>query len=349
MLQRYCNNKHTPKQPPDLKKPTPCVPPPTNFKKLTDYSAKDAPWDTNRAYTSQVTDIYTGTGDPKFDRLAARTEACSEFLAFAWHDDKATGETALKLKSTQFCRVRHCPVCAWRRSLMWKARFYEALPPLQKEHPTHRFIFLTLTVQNVDITGLREQLQAMNKAWRKLVQRKPFKAAVAGFVRTTEITRSSTGQAHPHYHALLMVEPSYFGKNYIKQTDWASMWQSCLNADYMPVVDVRVVKAKGKDKGSASSPEALQSAITETLKYAVKPSDLVTDGAWLLELTKQVHKLRFIASGGLLKDVLKEEAESTEDLINTGLEEETAGQETEDKLHFNWLPSGKHYSKYNPN
>lgn len=306
-------------------------------------SRGDTVWDKNRSFSEDVANLYTGTGEKTFDRLAERMDDCSEFLKFNWQDNRETGETALKLASTQFCRVRHCPVCQWRRSLMWKARFYEALPELQQKYPTHRFIFLTLTVTNVPITGLRAQLEAMNRAWRKLVQRKPFKAAVAGFVRTTEVTRNrKTDAAHPHYHALLVVEPSYFGKKYINQKDWVAMWQSCLNVDYTPVVDVRAVKSKaGSDK------EALASAVAETLKYAVKPSDLVNNGPWLLELTKQVHKLRFIASGGLLKDALKENTESDEDMINTGLgEDEAQAEEQPDQIVFNWLPSRRQYLKY---
>lgn len=306
-------------------------------------SKQDTAWDKNRSYSEDVANIYTGTGQHTFDRLAQRIDDCSQFLTFNWQDNTETGETALKLANTQFCRVRHCPVCQWRRSLMWKARFYDALPALQEKYPTHRFIFLTLTVKNVEIMGLRAQLQEMNKAWRKLVQRKQFKASVAGFVRTTEVTRNrKTDAAHPHYHALLVVEPSYFGKKYINQKDWVAMWQSCLNVDYTPVVDVRAVKSKaGSDK------EALASAVAETLKYAVKPSDLVNNGPWLLELTKQVHKLRFIASGGLLKDALKEDEESNEDLIKTGLEEEEAQAEEEpDQIVFNWFPSQRKYLKY---
>lgn len=307
-------------------------------------SKGDTSWDKNRSFSEDVANIYTGTGEHSFDRLAQRIDDCSQFLTFNWQDNPITGETALKLANTQFCRVRHCPVCQWRRSLMWKARFYEALPPLQAKYPTHRFIFLTLTVRNVEITGLRAQLQEMNKAWRKLVQRKAFKASVAGFVRTTEITRNrSTNGAHPHYHAMLIVDPSYFGgRNYINQKTWVQMWQECLSVDYTPVVDVRVVKAK---KGSEK--DGLSHAVAETLKYAVKPSDLVDNGPWLLELTKQVHKLRFIASGGLLKDALKEDEESNEDLIKTGLEEEEAQAEEEpDQIVFNWLPSRRQYLKY---
>ena len=44
--------------------------------------------------------------------------------------------------------------------------------------------------------------------------------------------------AHPHFHALLLVKPSYFTINYIKQGDWVEMWAKALRADYLPSVNV---------------------------------------------------------------------------------------------------------------
>ena len=107
--------------------------------------------------------------------------------------------------------------------------------------------------------------------------------------------------AHPHFHALLLVKPSYFkGQGYIKQGDWVEMWAKALRADYLPSVNVKAVKATLDEKGR----KQLDKAICETLKYSVKPSDLALEGdkgAWLHEMTKQVHKMRFIATGGSLK------------------------------------------------
>ena len=48
--------------------------------------------------------------------------------------------------------------------------------------------------------------------------------------------------AHPHFHALLLVKPSYFTINYIKQGDWVEMWAKALRADYLPSVNVKAVK-----------------------------------------------------------------------------------------------------------
>lgn len=188
--------------------------------------------------------------------------------------------------------------------MMWQARFYQALPALQEAFPGARWVFLTLTVRNCALADLRQTLKAMSEAWGRLVKRPEFKP-VLGWVRTTEVTRSETGEAHPHFHALLMVSTSYFGGQYVKQARWVELWQECARLDYVPVVDVRAVKGE------------MSKAVQETLKYSVKPADMEADGQWLLELTRQVHKLRFIATGGALKGVLKvEEAITNEDMVN---------------------------------
>ena len=67
----------------------------------------------------------------------------------------------------------------------------------------------------------------MNSAWQRMAQTKRFKGVVKGFIRTTEVTRGKDGEmmAHPHFHALLLVDSTYFNRNYIKQYEWVTMWQ----------------------------------------------------------------------------------------------------------------------------
>ena len=63
-------------------------------------------------------------------------------------------------------------------------------------------VFLTLTVKNPPVTELRDTLKHMNDSWQRLIQTKRFKSGVAGFLRTTEVTRGNDGDmmAHPHFH-----------------------------------------------------------------------------------------------------------------------------------------------------
>ena len=121
---------------------------------------------------------------------------------------------------------------------MWLARFYQSLPEIQQAYPKARWLFLTLTVRNPDITDLRATLQAMNQAWRRLVVRKEFKR-VTGWIRTTEVTRGKDGSAHPHFHCLLMVPSGYFaGKNYVTQARWTELWQECARLDYLSLIHI---------------------------------------------------------------------------------------------------------------
>lgn len=302
---------------------------------LSDLSPKDNSWDAHRLDTQKVQNFYVQ--DTEFQKYAERLGGCSTLLKFApvITDDKA----GLKLKYAFFCRVRHCPVCQWRRSMLWRARMFSILPKILEEHQGGRWLFLTLTVKNCPITELRDTLQDMNKAWNRLRLRKEFKHII-GWIRTTEVTRNAKdGTAHPHFHALLLVKPSYFkGQNYIKQTRWRELWQETAQLDYDPFVHVQAVKAGiGQD--------ALSKAVCETLKYSVKPSDLVQDAGWFLELTRQTHKLRFIATGGVLKGCLASVEDATnEEMLVTGAEEEST--DTADngvRLAFGWQSEQRRY------
>jgi plasmid rolling circle replication initiator protein Rep len=307
-------------------------------KYLTDYSPKDAPWDVHRAQAQQVEGVYR---DARFDSFARRIRACSGYLGFAWADDPDTGESHLRLRAARFCRVRHCPVCQWRRSLMWQARFLKALPAIEAAHPKARWLFLTLTVRNMPVQELRAALKAMNEAWNRLRLRPEFASNVEGWIRATEVTRGRDNSAHPHFHCLLMVRPSYFGKGYVKQERWADLWRECARLDYQPVVDIRAVKSKpGAGAGGSESP--LRRAVYETLKYSVAPEDMSDD--WLIVLTQQVHKLRFIASGGALKNVLRESEETEQDLL---LADDAADDEAgEPQLFFDWRRDIKRYVRH---
>ena len=307
---------------------------------LSDISPADKPWDIHRAQSDELAKIYALTG---YKRYSERIGECSQLLTYAL---KATddGEVKLKLREARFCRVRHCLICQWRRSLMWRARFFKALPEIQTKYPTGRWIFVTLTVKNCELSDLRATLNWMNKAWQRLTQRKEFPAL--GFVKSVEVTRGVNGTAHPHFHCLIFVPAGYFKRGYISHAKWQELWQSCLKTDYPPILDVRVVKSKTatSNNPSDSSNQAMAEAVCETLKYAVKPSDLLADPEWLGELTKQLQKTRAISIGGCLKEFFSED--DREDLINGEIQED---QKTKDDclLLFDWSAIVRRYKKTN--
>ena len=297
-----------------------------NTSALSDLSEKDKPWDKHRRNSDKVANYYQRTEE--FNQYAQRINFCSQLLDFKLTPDVDVGELKLKLANVRFCRVRHCPVCQWRRSLMWKAKAYQTLPKIIEAFPKHRWLFLTLTVRNCVVTELKQTLQWMNKSWQRLIQRKIFPAV--GWLRSTEVTRGEDRTAHPHFHCLLLVPSSYFGKNYIKRAQWVDLWRGCLKVDYSPILDVRAIR---KDHHPTD-------LISEILKYCVKESDMVGDREWFLELTRQMHKMKCVTTGGVLKSYFKSLENEPEDLI--GKDEDDVLVD-EGHLYFGWKKREQKY------
>lgn len=293
---------------------------------LSDLSSRDKPWDKHRGNADTVSTYYAGS---EFQSYSARIHFCSELLDFRLTPDQDEGLLKLKLAAARFCRVRHCPVCQWRRSLMWKAKAYKVLPKITEKYPTYRWLFVTLTLRNCRITDLKETLTHMHESFKRMTKLKAFPAV--GWIKSTEVTRGKDGSAHPHFHCLLMVKPGYFGKNYIKQDEWVEMWRRSLRIDYNPVLDVQAIK-KGQ------SPASL---VPELLKYCTKESDLVASREWFLELTRQMHKMRAIGTGGVLKAYLKELEAEPDDLV--GKDDEGESEIDEGHLYFGWKAKVKKY------
>jgi hypothetical protein len=131
-----------------------------------------------------------------------------------------------------------------------------------------------------------------------------------------------------------MVPPSYFGPDYISKAEWVKIWRDCMRLDYSPVLDVQAVKC-------GENPSSL---IPELLKYCTKESDMVADRKWFLEYTKQMFKMRCIATGGVLKEYLKDLEQEPEDLIGEGDEPSV----DDASVYFEWKRQEKRYRMADP-
>jgi plasmid rolling circle replication initiator protein Rep len=301
---------------------------------LSDVSPRDKSWDEHRTNASLVAQLYKEAG---IDRRSDRMNECARQLCFAL-EARDEGELILRLKSARFCRQRLCPVCQSRRALMWRARFIKGLPPILQAYPGYRWIFVTLTVRNCHLKDLRATIRGMSKGWDKFAKYKDFPGL--GWIRTLEVTRNpETREAHPHYHILMMVKPSYFkSKAYLSNQRWRELWAKAMVIDYLPVTHVKVVKPKTDDS------HPLIRGILETVKYGVKESDLIADSEWLAGLTTQMDKLKTVALGGIIKNYLKES--EPEDLIHTD-EDDIDIQLLKDfpELVFDWKAHINRYVK----
>lgn len=298
---------------------------PTEAARLSDLSERDKVWDEHRANSDKIATHYRGT---EFDDYAKRIHFCSELLDFKLTPDLEEGVLKLKLSSARFCRVRHCCVCQWRRSMMWKAKAYKIIPRVVKDFPKHRWLFLTLTIKNCPVTELRETLKSMNQAFQRLTQLKIYPAD--GWIKSVEVTHGKDGNAHPHFHCLLMVPPSYFGASYLSQEKWVELWKQCARLDYYPRCHVKAIHKK-------HNPIKI---VPEILKYQVKESDMIYNREFFLELSRQLHNTKTVAVGGVLRSYLKALEQEPEDLVGKNSDEDSID---EGHLYFEWQRHKKSY------
>ncbi|WP_104637549.1 protein rep [Helicobacter felis] len=251
-------------------------------------------------------------------RKSERIYQCGDSLIFDRYQNLETGDELLALAWAIFCKVKWCPMCAWRKARKILAELLSVFEQIEARYCVG-YVFLTLTIKNPDLRDLRASVAHMSKSWQRLIQTKRFKKAVWGYIRALEFMGDETpeGQAHPHYHSVLVVPTSYFqGSRYIPQAEWAEMWQKALRANYSPIVDIRGVRPK---KGATElhratqSPKGIQTphisptllkALCECTKYLAKGTKLAKlDQEQFLTLDKQAKGLRQYNLGGLVKSI----------------------------------------------
>ncbi|EBW6785584.1 hypothetical protein DFR09_23750 [Salmonella enterica subsp. enterica serovar Livingstone] len=255
---------------------------------------------------------------------------------------------------THRCRSRHCQNCQRIKAFVWQEKMKEIFPDLISKYPNHKYLFITFTVKNPKLKNLKSVLICMSRAYAKMFQRKAFKKWFVGDIRSTEITRGNSGEdeAHPHFHALICVHPTYFkGVNYMSADVWGQNWGECLEAEFkkegleynaadypkgFPRVDIRLAKSADRktDITNKNITEHGEQLINYVLKYSVKGSDLLKNGkadAWFWEFDKQVKNIRMIAASG---DIKKSLAKLERDQFDYYKEQEKIEKLISDDVNF---------------
>jgi len=196
--------------------------------------------------------------------IADRLRGCATRLVYGIGEDGRR-----RLRAANFCRVRLCPICQWRRSLKLYGQMRQAMEYIARKDP-RSYIFVTLTVRNCSLDKLSLTLDKITDGLHNLVHYKEFLQAVDGWYRGTEVTHNLDQSSpdydtyHPHIHMVMAVKPSYFkSRYYISQKRWGELWQRAIGADYIPICDVRKVK------GDTAK------AVAEATKYAAKAKDYI--------------------------------------------------------------------------
>jgi hypothetical protein len=167
---------------------------------------------------------------------------------------------------------------------MWRAEVDKILPRLVQDYPKSRYLLLTLSIPKCDLSQLWFKIGWMNNSWHSLIKRKEWPAQ--GWLKAIEIIRTEDDMAHPHFHCLLMVKPSYFRTpNYICEQRWTNLWQECLELSEPPIVHVKAIRQSSRvpnsDRQVSNTPDEetnpqseLLLTLSYTLNYAIKTSDI---------------------------------------------------------------------------
>lgn len=261
-------------------------------------SGRPRPWRQHKIANTYLSMAYQDIDPDK----AVRLSNCATYLTYTPQASK------LRLTNANFCRVRLCPMCQWRRSIKAYAQASQVIARYEEEGQ-HEYAMLTLTLRNCTADELSCTIDDMMRAWSTLRHRKEWQRVVLGYYRGLEVTHNVNPQSpsydtyHPHFHALLALPKSYYnghGRNYITQSQWTDMWRAALRADYTPIVDIRKCRLRNGTTAGITA---------EVTKYTTKPSDYIIPDDWDLTvdtvrtLDAALHKRRFAAWGGRLKEI----------------------------------------------
>lgn len=276
-------------------------------------NGKETPWRAKKVKAISVSDSFRRLG---MDNKADNIKYCGMSLQFV--RSLETGEK--QLFKAAFCKERLCSLCQWRKSLKVFHQVSRVMDAVQLGYPRLVPLFLTLTVRNCDVDRLPGEVDNVLKSWFRLIDHYRFRKIIKGWFRALEITYSETRDSfHPHIHAIILVDKSYFkSDDFMSTSDWVSAWRTALGVDYDPICDIRKVRGQSTHK-----------AVAEVAKYTLKDSDFVKPDHDLMDklvLTffLSLHGRRLHAFGGIMKQVAKQLAlDDIEngDLIRVGEEE----------------------------
>lgn len=298
----------------------------TDFKKqgeiLVDKNSlgKERDWRGRKILSLKLADIFKELQYKK--TFVERVISCGDTLQFIQNQDGN-----LKLYQAYFCKNKLCPMCNWRRSMKYSYQTSRIVDEAIKQSPKGRFLFLTLTVKNVEGKALNSTISQLTKSFDRLFKRAKVQKNLLGYLRSVEVTHNENDKTyHPHIHVLMMVRPSYFQskKDYITQKEWSDMWSQSLKVDYVPMIDIRTVKETGK---------GLRGAVLETAKYPTKPIKLDIENKQVVDdLYNGLYRKRQLGYGGLFKAIKKQlaldDAENG-DLVHTSDDKENISKGTE--------------------
>lgn len=244
--------------------------------------------------------------------------------------------------------------------------------------PECDYVFITLTRTRCSSERLSDTIDdLLTKVWHRFINDRSIKKIVKGWHRGFEIAYDSEpiitknlykekkkyfikkglkiGDENPdfdtyncHFHCIFAVDKKYFKSvDYKNHEKWVALWQRALQVDYEPHVEVKKVYGN------------LEKGVAEITKYSVKETNYIIPNNFDLSLKvvktldKALNKRRFVAYGGLFKDLhnaLNLDDEEEGDLIHIDSEkaEISDNEEQPENLVYIWYRKDNQYYRYKP-
>lgn len=294
-------------------------------------NGKERPWKMHKVNSLKLYELYKKAlvSDENLltESRMKSLEECGNNLLFSVND-----KNEKRLKGANFCRLRTCPMCNWRKSLKMFGQTNKIANKILEQNSSTRFLFVTFTVKNCSAEKLEETINLMNQGFKRLTDKskgvkitEKFKNNMLGYIRAMEVTYNQEKDTyHPHIHCIFAVKAQYFTKGYIKKSEWQQIWGECCHTDYEPIVKVQTIK------------NSTSKAVAEVAKYPVKMDEIANYQdekkaiKALIVFTKILKGRRLITFGGVFAEarkLLKLDDIETGDLVNLEDEQKENFQE----------------------
>lgn len=220
---------------------------------------------------------------------------CGTYLQYAT-DKKIENR---RLFTANFCKNRYCPICSKNKSLK-DARDVKIITEyLRKDF---EFLFATLTAPNCEQTKLKDEITKYNKALAKMFKDEKYNF-IHGYIRKLEITYNndlsskSYGTFHPHFHLLIAVDKSYFGRKYLSKQVWLEDWRKAMNDSSITQIDIKKVSLGRKNN--------IDKSILELTKYITKDFDFYSEIDVFENFYKGSKGKQMFAFSGIFREAKK--------------------------------------------
>ena len=222
---------------------------------------------------------------------------CGTFLQYAT-DKKIENR---RLFTANFCKNRYCPICSKNKSLK-DARDVKIITEYLQDLG-FEFLFATFTAPNCSQEELKEEITAYNKALERMFKRQKYNF-IKGYIRKLEITfnndknSKSYGTFHPHFHVLIAIDKSYFGKKYVSKQEWLIDWQKAMRDSSITQVDIKKVSLDSRKNN-------IDKSILELTKYITKDFDFYSDVDVFENFYKGSKGKQMFSFSGIFRDAKK--------------------------------------------